>query len=132
MRPLSGLRSQHLFDAARLSDWQSNSPVHFALRNWQDICCRRQYALRRTFGCAALVQWIANMRQPFRTEHPSSSLEALQTRRLIADIGRIIEILNCDIADEEARAGVSDPSRPEYPILARALAARRENLQSTM
>lgn len=84
------------------------------------------------FRCAALVQWIANMKQPLRPEDPSPSLQTLQTRRLIADIKRIVDILNSDIANEEALAGISDPSRSEYPILARALAARRANLQSTM
>jgi hypothetical protein len=60
------------------------------------------------------------------------SLEALQTRRLIADIRRVVEILNVDIAEEEADSGVSDPTRPEYPMLARALLARRDNLVNTL
>lgn len=72
------------------------------------------------------------MRQPLRPEDHPTTLDALQTRRLIADIGRVVEIISSDIANEEALAGISDPSRPEYPILARALAARRANLLSTM
>jgi hypothetical protein len=56
----------------------------------------------------------------------------LQTRRLLADIKRVVDILNSDIADEEGQAGIFDPARPEYPILARAMAARRDNLKSTM
>lgn len=72
------------------------------------------------------------MRQPFRPEDSSASLQALQTRRLIADIRRVIDILGSDIAAEEASSGVSDTTKAEYPILARTLAARRENLQSTV
>ena len=59
-------------------------------------------------------------------------LETLQTRRLIADIRRVVEILNADIAQEEASAGVSDPTKPGYPILAQSLIARRQNLESTL
>jgi hypothetical protein len=50
----------------------------------------------------------------------------------MADIRRVVDILNSDIAQEEALAGVSDLTRPEYPILARALVARRQNLESTI
>lgn len=60
------------------------------------------------------------------------SLQALQTRRLIADIRRVVNILNVEIAEEETLAGVSDPAKPEYPTLARALVARRQNLESTV
>ncbi len=72
------------------------------------------------------------MRQLFLLEDPSPTLQAVQTRRLIADITRVIDILSADIAAEEASSGVSDTTKAEYPILARTLAARRENLQSTV
>jgi len=62
--------------------------------------------------------------------HPS--VRALQTRALIADIRRLVDILNVDIAQEESLIGVSDPTLPEYPMVARALIARRENLESTL
>jgi hypothetical protein len=62
--------------------------------------------------------------------HPS--VQALQTRTLIADIRRLVDILNVDIAQEESMIGVSDPTLPEYPMIARALIARRENLESTL
>jgi hypothetical protein len=47
-------------------------------------------------------------------------------------VARLVQILNVDIAAEEQEAGISDPSNPEYPILARNLAARRDNLLGTM
>ena len=62
--------------------------------------------------------------------HPS--VRALQTRALIADIRRLVDILNVDIAQEESQIGVSDPTLPEYPMVARALVARRDNLESTL
>ncbi len=58
--------------------------------------------------------------------------EAAQTKALIADLDRIVQILNVDIATEEERTGMFDRSRPEYPVLAMALAARRDNLLDTI
>jgi hypothetical protein len=55
-----------------------------------------------------------------------------QTKALIAELGCIVEKLEIGIAAEEARAGISDCSRPEYPVLARALSARRDNLRTTI
>jgi hypothetical protein len=58
--------------------------------------------------------------------------EVWQTRTLIADIERIVQILNSDIAAEEEQARIFDPSQVEYPMVARALAARRDNLRGTI
>jgi hypothetical protein len=58
--------------------------------------------------------------------------EAAQVSALISDLDRTIQILDCDVANEEERARVSDRSDPAYPILARALAARRDNLRDTI
>ena len=63
-------------------------------------------------------------------KHPS--VQALQTRRLIADIRRVVDILNVDIAQEETLTGVSDPTLPGYSTVAKALSARRENLECTL
>jgi hypothetical protein len=51
---------------------------------------------------------------------------------LISDLDRVVRILDSDIVTEEERAGVSDTSDPDYPILARTLAARRDNLKDTI
>jgi hypothetical protein len=64
-------------------------------------------------------------------ENPSSSREAEQTKSLIADLDRI-QITNVDVAADEERANVFDTMRPEYPILARTLKARRNNLLGTI
>ena len=57
---------------------------------------------------------------------------ALQIGELIADLDRIVHMLNSDIAAEEERAQVFERCQLEYPILARMLAARRDNLMSTI
>jgi hypothetical protein len=51
---------------------------------------------------------------------------------LISDIDRNVRILERDIAAEEERARVSDHRDSAYPILARTLAARRDNLRDTI
>ena len=58
--------------------------------------------------------------------------EAAQIRTLIADLDRIVQVLTCDIATEEERARVFDRSDAKYAILARTLAARRDNLKDTI
>ena len=61
-----------------------------------------------------------------------ASREAAQTKGLIADLNRIVQIISADISAQEEEARISDPSRPEYPLLARALAARRDKLLDTI
>jgi hypothetical protein len=58
--------------------------------------------------------------------------QAAQVTVLIADLSRIVDILNVDIASREQEAGVADPARPGYPALARELRARRDNLLETI
>jgi hypothetical protein len=58
--------------------------------------------------------------------------EAILIWRMIADIDRTVRLLDCDIATEEDETGISDRSNAAYPILARTLAARRDNLKDTI
>jgi hypothetical protein len=67
-----------------------------------------------------------------RIGNESSLREAPQIRTLISDLDRIVQILNCDIAAEEERVRVFDRSDVTYPLLAIALAARRDNLRDTL
>jgi hypothetical protein len=64
-------------------------------------------------------------------ERASAAREALQIGELIADLDRIVQILNSDIAAEEEQAQVFERTRQEYPIFARTLAAR-DNLTGTI
>ena len=58
--------------------------------------------------------------------------EVARISELISDLDRVVRILDCDIDNEEERARVSDPFDAAYPILARTLAARRDNLKDTI
>jgi len=51
---------------------------------------------------------------------------------MIADLKRVVEILDCDVVTEEERMRIKDQSDARYPILARHLAARRDNLKTTI
>jgi hypothetical protein len=61
-------------------------------------------------------------------EKTTASQEALQIREFIADSDRTVHILNIRIAAEEEQAQVFERSKPEYPMLAGALTARRDKL----
>jgi flagellar protein FliJ len=52
-----------------------------------------------------------------------------QIETMIAEFGRITAELDREIAIEERRAGISDPTHFAYPTYARAAIARRENLK---
>ena len=58
--------------------------------------------------------------------------EAGQISTMISDLDRLVRLLDCDIAIQEERAGISDRSDVAYPILARTLRARRDNLRETV
>ena len=58
--------------------------------------------------------------------------EAAVIRGMMDDLNRAVCLLDCDIATEEERARISDRSNSAYPILARTLAARRDNLRDTI
>jgi len=51
---------------------------------------------------------------------------------LISNLDQRAQLLDQDIATEEQRAGVFDPSHHAYPILARTLTARRDNPRATI
>lgn len=56
----------------------------------------------------------------------------LRLDALIADLWWRVRLLNTDILEEEARAGVFDAREPTYPLLAANLRARRDNLAATI
>jgi hypothetical protein len=58
--------------------------------------------------------------------------EAVQIWKMIGDLDRSVQLLDCDIAIEEERTMISDRSNAAYSILARMLVARRDNLRSTI
>jgi hypothetical protein len=66
------------------------------------------------------------------TAHETALRQAAVIQGLIGDLERTVQILNVDISTEEERAGVFDRSEPAYPILARTLTVRRNNLTITI
>jgi hypothetical protein len=48
------------------------------------------------------------------------------------DLDRTMQVVECDIATEEKRAGIFDRGDAKYPVLARALTTRRDNLKVTI
>ena len=66
------------------------------------------------------------------TPRRTAAVNRLQVATLIGDLSRTDHILTADIEHEEARAGVRDLSDPAYPVLARSLRTRRENIRVTI
>ena len=65
----------------------------------------------------------------FEIESEDARREVAQIRTMIVDLDRVARFLASDIVIEEERSGAADRSDPAYPILARTLAARRDNLK---
>jgi hypothetical protein len=66
-------------------------------------------------------------------KHLQASLnEMAQIKTLLTNLIRSVELLNFDIDVVEERALVRDLSDPAYPILARYLRTRRDNLRETI
>ena len=62
----------------------------------------------------------------------SGAADELRLDGLIADLWWRVRLLNTDILEEEAKAGVFDAEQPTYPLLAANLRARRDNLVATI
>jgi hypothetical protein len=72
------------------------------------------------------------MQRHFGTANAIAHREAALITATMDDLRRIVETLDCDVATEEERARVFEKSDPLYPILARTLGARRDNLKLTV
>lgn len=74
------------------------------------------------------------MNHPYHFGSPAYTAlkQEAKVKILIHDLDRVVRILEVDIATEEERAGVSDPCNGAYPILARKMMARRDNLKETI
>jgi hypothetical protein len=73
-----------------------------------------------------------NMQPRFETTDKSAVREIAVIRKILADLLRTVQLIELDIAAEEERAAVSDRSDVRYPILARTLINRRDNLRITI
>jgi hypothetical protein len=68
----------------------------------------------------------------FETLRGTAAVNKLQIATLIGSLSRSVELLTVDIEHQEARAGVRDLSDPAYPVLARSLRVRRDNIRATI
>jgi hypothetical protein len=66
------------------------------------------------------------------TAQEMASRQASVIRGMMDDLERTVQILSIDISTEEERVLVFNRSDPSYPILARTLTARRDNLIVTI
>ena len=66
----------------------------------------------------------------FQVEEKKRRLRQIET--MTAEFNRMIGDLDREIANEEKRAGISDPTHFAYPTYARAAAGRRDNLKSSI
>ena len=60
------------------------------------------------------------------------AVNKLQIVTLIESLSRSVELLTVHIEHEEERAEVRDLEDPTYPVLARSLRERRENIRTTI
>jgi len=58
--------------------------------------------------------------------------QAALIQQMMDDLGRTVQILSIHISTEEERVRVFDRSDPAYPVLAKTLMARRDNLLVTI
>ena len=74
------------------------------------------------------------MANPYLPEtlRTTAATNKLQIATLVGDLCRSVEVLTADIEHEEMRAGVRNLADPAYPVLARSLRARRENIRATI
>ena len=74
------------------------------------------------------------MANPYRPEplRGMAATNKLQIATLIGDLWRSVEVLTADIEHEEMRSGARNVADPNYPVLARSLRARRENIGATI
>jgi hypothetical protein len=66
------------------------------------------------------------------TPRRTAAITGLQIATLIGSLSRSVALLTVDIEHEEARAGVRALSDPTYPVLARSLRVRRDNIGATI
>ena len=94
-------------------------------RNWHSLCSTKPNATPQVKG---LFQIEANDARsvPIR-HHRGTTVQRANCGYVVARY-----LMNSDILEQEARAGVFDPRQPTYPLLGLNLRARRDNLVSTI
>ena len=73
-----------------------------------------------------------NFQPRFETMSDNAAREIAALSKMLADLVRTVQLIESEIAAEEQRVRVSDRSDVKYPILARTLIERRDNLKMTI
>jgi hypothetical protein len=68
----------------------------------------------------------------FENLNRSPAWEADCIGTMIADMRRVVQVLDCEVRTEEERSRIFDRSNAQYPMLARTLVVRRDNLKATI
>ncbi len=68
----------------------------------------------------------------FETARSTESREAAQIGTMLADMEKAVRALELEIASEENRVRIHDPSNFAYPVAAKSFMARRDNLKQSM
>jgi hypothetical protein len=123
---------------ARLDSRYRNSDggrLHRRTPAWQGYCDGRIKPSAVDALCAETDQiWSAPMAKLHHSgiAQETALRQAAVIRGMMHDLGRTIQFLDIDISTEEERGRIFDRSDPAYPILARTLTARRDNLIVTV
>lgn len=64
--------------------------------------------------------------------HFETTREVTVISKILADLACTVQLIESDIAAEEERAQISDRSDARYPMLARSLIERRDNIKMTI
>jgi hypothetical protein len=71
------------------------------------------------------------MKVQHQIDSPSATTSREVATTILVDLDETIEQLTREIASEEKRVRIFDVNAPTYPILAKSLVARRDNLRLT-
>lgn len=69
---------------------------------------------------------------PLETLRKAAATNRLQIATLIGDLAQSVDLLTAYIEHEEEKRGVRDLADPTYPLLARTLRGRRDNIEVTI
>jgi len=73
-----------------------------------------------------------NLQPRFETAHANAIREVAVVSKILADLVRTVQLIESDIVAEEDRARISERSDAKYPMLARSLIERRDNIKMTI
>jgi hypothetical protein len=85
-----------------------------------------------------MKQFVSNRVKSMTKQLPSEAVmktaahDVVQIETLIKRLARAAEIMDVEISYEEQLSSVRDPSDPAYPMIARTLTARRDNLRASV